>query len=346
MLALRKSEAAPGVILADAALPRPAGAEVIVAVEAVGICGTDLHIADWTGGYEAMASAMPVTLGHEFAGRVVDGAAIAPGRRVVVRPSVVCAACPSCLAGRSERCTGRTGIGIRRDGGFAAHVAVPAINCIAVPDGLDAEIAALTEPMTVAAEAADRAMIRPGARVLILGPGPIGLGVALFVEAAGATDIVLAGRDDAARFACAHALGFSATIDVGDRPLIGALRDSGQDQPFDVVMEATGVAALIPEALGVLDQDGTLVVVGIHSRPASLDLTRLVRAGQTLRGSYRAPIATWSRVIERLAAEPERFRMLITHRLPLAAALDGFAAMRDRSGVKVMIDPRTDGIRS
>lgn len=345
MLALRKSEAAPGVILADVPMPRPAEAEVIVAVEAVGICGTDLHIADWTGGYEAMTSAMPVTLGHEFAGRVVDGAGIRLGQRVVVRPSVVCGTCVSCRAGRSERCTNRTGIGIRRDGGFAAHVAVPAINCMAVPDGLDAEIAALTEPMTVAAEAADRAMIRPGARVLILGPGPIGLGVALFVAAAGAADIVLAGRNDAARFACAHALGFAATVDVGDRPLVEALRAGGQDRPFDVVVEATGVAALIPEALGVLDQDGTLVVVGIHSRPASLDLTKLVRAGQTLRGSYRAPIATWSRVIEQLSAGPERFRKLITHRLPLAEAPDGLAAMRDRSGVKVMIAPQTDTIR-
>ncbi|MBN8939014.1 MAG: alcohol dehydrogenase catalytic domain-containing protein [Rhizobiales bacterium] len=346
MLALRKSEAAPGVILADLPEPRPAGTEVIVAVEAVGICGTDLHIADWTGGYEAMTSAMPVTLGHEFAGRVVDGTGIPSGQRVVVRPSVVCGACPSCLAGRSERCTGRTGIGIRRDGGFAARVAVPALNCIAVPDSLDAEIAALTEPMTVAAEAADRAMIRPGARVLILGPGPIGLGVALFVAAAGAADIVLAGRDDAARFACAHALGFPATVDVGNRPLAEALRDSGQGQAFDVVIEATGVAALIPEALGVLDQDGTLVVVGIHSRPASVDLTKLVRAGQTIRGSYRAPIATWSRVVARLSAEPERFRKLITHRLALAEAPRGFAAMRDRSGVKVTIDPQMNGIRS
>ncbi|QCI69301.1 alcohol dehydrogenase [Phreatobacter stygius] len=342
MLALRKTEAVPGVVLTETAVPRPAGDEVIVAVEAAGICGTDLHIADWTGGYEAMTSAMPVTLGHEFAGRVVGGAGIRSGQRIVVRPSVVCGTCPSCLGGRFERCTSRTGIGIRRDGGFASRVVVPAVNCIAVPDGLDAEIAALTEPMTVAAEAADRAMIRPGARVLILGPGPIGLGVALFVEASGATDIVLAGRDDAARFACAHALGFPATIDVGDRPLAEALRTGGQDRAFDVVIEAAGVAALIPQALDVLDQDGLLVVVGIHARPASLDLTRLVRAGQTIRGSYRAPIATWSRVVDRLSAEPERFRRLITHRLPLSEALDGLAAMRDRSGVKVMLDPQMD----
>jgi threonine 3-dehydrogenase len=342
MLALRKFEPAPGIALDDVPVPAPARGEVIVAVEAVGICGTDLHIADWTGGYEAMTSAMPVTLGHEFAGRVLAGEGIAPGARVVIRPSVVCGRCEECCAGRGERCTARTGIGIRRDGGFAPRVAVPAVNCVAVPDGMDAELAALTEPMTVALEAADRAAIQPGARVLILGPGPIGLGIALFAAAAGAGDIVIAGRDDGARFACAHALGFAATIDVGDRPLAEALRAAGEGRAFDVVLEATGVASLVPQALEVLDQDGTLVVVGIHSRPASLDLTRLVRAGQTIRGSYRAPVAKWARVLAHIAAEPERFRALITHRLPLTEAVAGFEAMRDRTAVKVMLNPQTD----
>lgn len=341
MLALRKLEPAPGISLLEVPRPHPRADEVIVAVEAAGICGTDLHIADWTGGYEAMASAMPVTLGHEFSGRVVAGVGLTEATRVVVRPSVVCGACPACRAGSSERCTARTGIGIRRDGGFAAEVAVPAVNCIAVPAGLDAEIAALTEPMTVAAEAVDRAALRPGARVLVLGPGPIGLGAALFAASAGAGEIVIAGRDDAARFAAASALGFMVQVDVGARPLAEALAAAGEGRPFDAVIEATGVARLVGETLDVLDQDGTLVVVGIHSRPASLDLVRLVRSGKTVRGSYRAPLATWPRVLARLATEPERFRKLISHRLPLAAALDGFAAMRDRSGVKVMLRPET-----
>ena len=339
MLALRKFEPAPGIGLVEVPRPRAGAGEVIVAVEAAGICGTDLHIADWTGGYEAMTSAMPVTLGHEFAGRVTGGTGLAAGLRVVVRPSVVCGTCAACRTGTAERCTARTGIGIRRDGGFAAEIVVPAANCVAIPDGLDAEIAALAEPMTVAAEAVDRAALRPGARVLVLGPGPIGLGVALFAQSAGACEIVLAGRDDAARFAAARALGFDRHVDVGALSLAEALVVAGEGRPFDAVVEATGVARLVGEALAVLDQDGTLVVVGIHSRPAALDLVRLVRSGQTVRGSYRAPLATWPRIVARLAAEPGRFRRLISHRLPLEAALDGFAAMRDRSGVKVMLRP-------
>jgi threonine 3-dehydrogenase len=343
MLALRKAAPVPGIALETVDDPLAAtDDEVVIAVEAAGICGTDLHIADWTGGYETMTSAMPVTLGHEFAGRVVSGKAIAAGTRVVVRPSVVCGTCPQCHAGRADRCSRRTGIGIRRDGGFASRALVPAANCIAVPAGLDAELAALTEPMTVAKEAADRAGVFPGARVLILGPGPIGLGVALFVEAAGASDIVLAGRDDGSRLACARALGFPKAVDVGDKPLAAALRAVGEAEPFDIVIEATGVPALVPVALDLLQQDGTLVVVGIHARPAAIDLTRLVRAGQTIRGSYRAPLATWPRVLAAIAADPERFRTLVSHRLPLARAAEGFDAMRSRAATKVMLQPVTD----
>jgi threonine 3-dehydrogenase len=341
VLALRKKSPTPGLGLEEVSAPRkPATGEAIIAVEAVGICGTDLHIADWTGGYEAMTSAMPVTLGHEFSGRVTAGEGLEIGRRIVVRPSVVCGVCSACGAGRADRCSGRTGIGIRRDGGFATYVSVPEINCIAVPDSLDAPIAALAEPMTVAAEAVDRAMITPGARVLVLGPGPIGLGAALFAELADAGEIVVAGRHDASRLACAAALGFRNSVDVGDRPLAQALSEEGHGEPFDVAIEATGVAAVVPEALGALQQDGTLVIVGIHSRPASLDLVSLVRSGHTVRGSYRAPIATWSRVIARLAAEPDRFGRLITHSLPLPGVLDGFEAMRAKQGVKVMIHPQ------
>jgi threonine 3-dehydrogenase len=280
-----------------------------------------------------------VTLGHEFTGRVVGGQGHPPGTRVVVRPSVVCGVCEACRGGREHQCGRRTGIGIRRDGGFATRALVPAANCVAVPASLDAELAALTEPMTVAAEAVDRAGIRAGARVLILGPGPIGLGAALFAEAAGAGAIVIAGRDDGARLASAAALGFRRCVDVGDAPLADALAAAGEAMSFDVVIEATGVAALVPVALDLLQQDGTLVIVGIHSRPGTIDLTRLVRAGQTIRGSYRAPLATWPRVLAAIAAEPERFCRLISHRLPLADAIGGFEAMRSRAATKVMLLP-------
>lgn len=334
MLAIRKAAPEPGLVCQDVVEPGiDSDDDVLVRVEAAGICGTDLHIADWTAGYEAMASAMPVTIGHEFAGRVERGPPDLAGRRVVVRPSVTCGRCEGCRQRGEDGCTARSGIGIRRDGGFASHARVPARNCVAVPEELDPELAALTEPMTVAAQAVARAGAVAGKRVLVLGPGPIGLGVALFAERAGAAAVTIAGRGDAARLACARALGFADARD--------ALADDAPPAPggFEVVFEATGVPEVASAAQRLLAPGGVLVICGIHARPAGFDLTAMVRLEQSVVGSYRAPLARWGEVVAAIAAEPERFRTLISHRLPLGAALDGFALMRSRAAIKVMLQP-------
>lgn len=322
MLALRKTSAAEGPRLEQVAEPTPAGGEALVAVEAAGICGTDLHIADGSPGYESMASALPVTLGHEFAGRVVAGRA-ALLSRVVVRPSVICGVCEDCAKGSEDHCRRRRGIGIHRQGGFAALAVVPARNCVALPDALDAELAALVEPMTVAAHAVAQAGIGAGSDVLVLGPGPIGLGAAIFAAEAGA-EVSVRGRDDAPRLALARGLGFEA---------------GGEETRFDAVIEAAGSPEAAADGLRHLRPGGRLVIAGIHARPASIDLTALVRAEHAIIGSYRAPVAAWPRTIAAIAARPERFRALITHRLPLAAALEGFEAMRSRAACKVMLTP-------
>ncbi|ONG58966.1 alcohol dehydrogenase [Pseudoroseomonas deserti] len=334
MLALRKTAAASGLDFAELATPAPAPGEVLVAVEAAGICGTDLHIADWTAGYESMTAAMPVTIGHEFAGAIaalgegVSGWAV--GQRVTVRPSTVCGACPSCRGGDPDGCTGRRGIGIGRDGAFARHVRVPSLNCVALPQGLDAELAAMAEPLSVSLHAAELPAIRPGERVLVLGPGPIGLGIAFFASLAGA-EVTLAGVKDMPRLELARSLGGIATVDLAE--------DSLGEASFDVVIEAAGVAAAVTEGLARLRRGGRFVVAGIHARPAPIDLTRLVRLEQTLLGAYRAPIADWPRVLSLLSRHAEAARKMITHRLPLAEALQGFDLLRARQGCKVILLP-------
>lgn len=342
MLALRKTAPAPGLVLEDVPEPAPGPGEVLVAVEAAGICGTDVHIADWTAGYEAMTAAMPVTIGHEFAGRVValgaGTAGVAEGARVTVRPSTVCGRCAACAAGDPDRCTDRRGIGIGRDGAFAPLVRVPALNCVAVPDGLDAEMAAMTEPLSVSMHAVDLAAVKPGQRVLVLGPGPIGLGIALFAGAAGA-EVVLAGVNDAPRLATARAACGAATIDLAGTDLPTALDAAGQGAPFDAVIEAAGVAAAVEGGLSRLRKGGIFVVAGIHARPAPVDLTRLVRMEQTIHGAYRAPIADWSRVLAFMLRHEASVRAMVTHRLPLAEALRGFALSHDRSASKVILRP-------
>jgi threonine 3-dehydrogenase len=342
MLALRKTSPAPGLDFAEVPEPVPQPGEVLVEVEAAGICGTDVHIAEWTAGYESMAAAMPVTIGHEFAGRIAalgEGArGIAAGQRVTVRPSTVCGHCAACTTGNPDGCTHRRGIGIGRDGAFTALVRVPVPNCVAVPDGLDAELAAMTEPLSVSMHAVDLAVVKSGQRVLILGPGPIGLGIALFAAAAGA-EVVLAGVNDAARLATARALCNATTIDLASIDLPGALAAARQAAPFDAVIEAAGAAAAAAGGLRQLRKGGTLVVAGIHARPASIDLTQLVRMEQTIHGAYRAPVADWSRVLAFMQRHQDGIRAMVTHRLPLSDAMEGFALSQSRAASKVILRP-------
>lgn len=342
MLALRKTEPSPGLVLGEVPPPIPDPGEVLIAVEAAGICGTDVHIAQWTAGYESMRAGMPVTIGHEFAGRVTafgEGAVgVMQGQRVTVRPSTVCGHCAACAGGNPDACTGRRGIGIGRDGAFTSLVRVPAVNCVAVPDGLDAELAAMTEPLSVSLHAVDLAAVCPGQRVLVLGPGPIGLGIALFAAGAGA-EVVLVGVNDGPRLATAEAIGGLITLDIAGRDLPTALAGIGQSAPFDAVIEAAGVAAAVETGLRQLRKGGRFVVAGIHARTAPVDLTSLVRMEQTIHGAYRAPIADWPRVLAFMQRNRERVRGMITHRLPLPGALEGFALSEKRQASKVILLP-------
>lgn len=342
MLALQKTRPGAGIELREVpGVPDISGDEVLIRTHATGICGTDLHIAEWTPGYESMQSAMPVTLGHEFAGTIVATGPAVPshfqGTRVTVRPSVLCGRCSACISGDAEDCTGRRGIGIGRDGAFAAYVAAPFENCVILPDGLDPEIAALTEPMTVCAEAVDTAEIGKGDRVLVLGPGFIGQGIALFCEAAGASQVVICGRDDAARLGTLNELGFPHTVDTSGTTMAEALRPYLECGRFDAVIEATGAPQVVPDALSCLRKRGIMTVAGIHPRPAEIDLTQLVRNHQQLRGSYRAPLATWPRVLDFLAANQDRVRRMITHRVDLADAEAGFGLALGKTASKVIV---------
>ncbi len=341
MPALQKTEAAFGLHFRDVAQPgSPAPGEVIVAVGAVGVCGTDVHIYEWTGGYDIMTQAMPVTIGHEFAGTIaavgtgVQG--LREGTRVAIQPSVVCGVCAHCRRGDSDNCTQRKGIGVTRDGGLAAFVRAPASNCIVVPDAMPIEVAALTEPMTVCAEAVDNASIKPGDRVLVLGPGNIGQGSALFARAAGAHAVVV-GKDDTSRLASLRRMGFDDTIDLGERSIGDALAAHLTDGKFDAVIEATGAPPVVQQGLDVLKKRGIFVAVGIQPKPVTVNLTRLVREHQQIRGSYRSPIPTWQRVVDFLDANTDLAREMISHRLPLEKAIEGLELSRTKSASKVIV---------
>jgi threonine 3-dehydrogenase len=339
MRAIRKLTAEPGFELLSTIVPSPQHGEALIAVEAAGLCGTDLHIADWTPGYESMAAGLPVTLGHEFAGRVIAGASSLLNRLVVVRPSTVCVDCNACGAMRHDHCSKRRGIGIHRDGGFSSFVAVPEENCLVIDNGLDAEVAALAEPLTVAMEAVRRSGLKQGENLLIIGPGPIGALTALAAEDLMPRSIAVVGRDDGLRLNQLQQLGIGHVFDIAKGELSDELASAGLPQRFDRVVEASGSAAAVELGLKHLMPGGVLTIAGIHARPVAIDLTALVRSNQDVRGSYRAPVSVWPEALSLLSRQPERFRRLITHRFNFDNATEAFAAMRRREAMKVIFKP-------
>jgi threonine 3-dehydrogenase len=347
MQSLRKLTPGQGLDLQDVAHPAPPSAgEVLIKVKSAGVCGTDLHIDEWTASYHFLAPALPVTVGHEFSGVVAamgEGVSgLEPGQLVAVRPSVVCGHCSACQAGNPDACISRRGIGVMRDGGFAPYTLVPARNCVVIPAGVDAEVAAMTEPLTVSHEAVRTGGVKAGDRVLVLGPGNIGQGIAIFARAAGARQVVVAGHGDAARFEVLRKMGFDDLVDFAATGMDAGLAPYLQDGKFDVVIEATGASAVIGPAMAALKPHGVLVITGIHAAPVPIDLTALVRQHQQLRGSYRAPESAWPEVVDFMRGQQDALRHMITHRVPLSGAYEGFALARSKVATKVMVQPELD----
>lgn len=347
MQSLRKLKPGHGLVLQDIPLPpAPAPGEVLIKVQSAGVCGTDLHIDEWTASYHFLAPALPVTVGHEFSGVIAalgDGVTgLAPGQLVAVRPSVVCGHCEACRAHQPDACVTRRGIGVLRDGGFSPYTLVPARNCVRIPCGVDAEVAAMTEPLTVSHEAVRTGGVKPGDRVLVLGPGNIGQGIAIFARAAGASQVVVAGHGDGERFAVLRKMGFNDLVDFQDTGMEAGLSPWTARGKFDVVIEATGAGAVVQPAMAALKTHGVLVITGIHAAPVPIDLTALVRQHQQLRGSYRAPEQAWLEVVDFMREHQETLRHMITHRVPLSGAYEGFALARSKVATKVMVQPERE----
>ncbi|UUU27871.1 zinc-dependent alcohol dehydrogenase [Streptomyces sp. DSM 40750] len=263
---------APGAYeVQDLPVPVAGPGEVVVDVERVGVCGTDMEF--FTG---AMAylhqghSAYPMRLGHEWAGRVsAVGDGVGPGwlgRRVMGDTMLGCGGCRRCLRGDQHVCERRREVGIRggQAGALAERLAVPASSLHALPDSVDAVLGALVEPGGNALRAARATATGPGDRALVLGPGTIGLLVALFLRAAGA-EVHLMGRADGS-LAFARGLGFAHAWTEGSVP----------DLPFDAVVDATNAAHLPGSALELVEPGGRVVYIGLAGEPSGIDTRTLV----------------------------------------------------------------------
>jgi threonine dehydrogenase-like Zn-dependent dehydrogenase len=255
-----------------------------------------------------------------------------------VQPAFSCGKCEECLAGRHHDCLNRVGMGLQASGGFAKFVTAPAKHCLHVPPSIDAELGALIEPLTTSAQSVTLGDVKPGDRVVVFGPGPIGQGAAIFARRAGASQVVIVGHGDIARFATLRILGFEDLVDLAEpdgQAKLTQLAGTG----FDVAIEASGAPPVINIGLRALKPYGTFVLSGMPEHPASLDVMLIVQGRKHIVGCSRAPDAAWHAVIEALVQDPQDFLPMITHRLALKDALEGFHLAHSRAASKVLLYP-------
>ncbi len=259
----------------DAPEPEPRQGEALVKVDAVGICGSDMHA--WHG--HDPRRVPPLILGHEACGTVLEGPA--SGGRVVFNPLIACGACGFCREGRANLCAGRELIGMRLPGAFAERIAMPARNLIPVPEDMDPAKAALTEPcatawhgLTLAARAAWRPI--PESRALVIGGGSVGLLAGLILKAWGARQVQLAETNPLRRETTA-----AAGLDVFD-PLAAPAESAG----FDLVFDAVGAAATRAAAIAAARPGGVVAHVGLQDWAGEFDARTLTLSEIAFLGVY------------------------------------------------------------
>jgi 2-desacetyl-2-hydroxyethyl bacteriochlorophyllide A dehydrogenase len=322
----------------EVARPEPGPGEVVLAVGACGICGTDLH---W---YHGEMMLPPVCPGHEIAGTVaMVGAgvkALKEGDRATLEGLASCGGCRYCLAGDYHYCTTLRMPGINMPGGFADYLAMPARHCFAV-GAMDLATASLGEPLAVAVHGVRISGLRIGQRVLVLGAGTIGLSAVVAARAGGAGEILVTARRPQQK-AAALALGADRVFDDSDE---AALYAAAKESPIDVVLESVGGSATtLDVAVRASRPGGTICLLGVYTMPVAFPALITIARELTIKGSLvynrAGSRADFDVVVDLLHRNGAHLAdTMITHRFPLDRLSEAFenASDKKRGSIKVTI---------
>jgi L-iditol 2-dehydrogenase len=336
----------PGDIRIDTVTrPNPGPNEVLVKVEACGICGSDLPRAFGDG-----AHFYPVVVGHEAAGEVVEiGHGVSHlqvGDRVAIAPLVPCLDCQFCQQGMYSLCTSYSFIGSRQQGCMAEYVSVPSRCLLKIPKELSYEKAALVEPATVSLHILLRVAVA-GSRVVVLGTGTIGLLAVQWAKFLGAAQVIAVDIDDF-KLEIAKQTGADVVLNSrqGTRETLAQLKEATCGHMADIVVETAGKAITQVQSIEMAASSGNVLYVGtaekdVHVPARTFEM--ILRKELTILGSWMSysppfPGKEWSMAIEALAQGRIKVEKLITHRFGIDEAVTALEVMRDGvNTVKVML---------
>ena len=351
MHAVVKTWRGPGGAVAMVETPESSDCDVLAKVEAATICGTDVHIWEWNRWAERRIKRIPLILGHEFAGRVVevgrDVSTIEKGDLITAETHIVDGICYQCRTDRRHVCQNMEILGVDRDGVFAEYVALREENAWKNDPSLEPEIASLQEPLGNAVHAAlpehDVQEIA-GNTVAVLGCGPIGLMAIAVVKELGARQaLVTAGGGNKVRMQLASTMGADLVLDArkeGDR-IVSKILAATHGEGVDVVLEMSGNPLAVKQAFDVLAPGGRISLLGVFNKTVELDLNNAIifKAARVYGITGRRMFQTWYQV-NGLLSKPtfkKKIKQVITHRVPISDIAKAMDLIINKQAAKVAL---------
>jgi len=343
MRAVVKESETSAMRLAEVPRPEPQPGEVLVKVRAAAVCGTDLHIAQWTPWAQRAGIRLPLIMGHEFSGDVValgpDAAGVRPGDYVAGETHVPCGQCYQCRNGLQHICGNLKLFGIHRDGCFAEYATIPAICAHRIPTTIPPNVAAMLEPLGTSVRAALE--VHPaGETVAVLGCGPIGLFAVAAAKAVGAARVIATDvREE--RLKLAQAVGADLALDARRVNVAESILQETGGVGVDAIIEASGSVPAIESAWKYLRKGGKVALIGLPSDPVRVNLGPdvIFKEARIIGIHGREMFATWTKMEHMLERGLLRVDPVITHEMPLERFAESFELLEAGNGGKVILTP-------
>jgi threonine 3-dehydrogenase len=342
MRAIRKSRPGPGLEVVDVPRPTIGSGDVLIRVHHAGVCGTDLHIAQWDAWAQGRVKP-PVVLGHEFAGEIVEvgqdaGREFRVGQLVTAEGHIICGHCRQCRTGNGHICQRTSIIGVDRNGAFAEYISMPATNVMAL-DGIPTTIGAIMDPMGNAFHTVLTGTEVPGGVVLVVGCGPIGCFAVGIARAAGAAKVI-ATDVNPTRLELARCMGAHVLLNPEQEDVVARVREETRGEGADVVCEMSGHPTALRQAFRAARLGGRIQLLGLPKGEVALDLSNeLIFKGVTVYGVIgRRMYETWHQMRTFLGSGRFDPTPVITHRFPLDGIHEALDAIATGAAGKVILE--------
>lgn len=321
-------------------VPSPGKNQVKIEVKYAGICGSDIHT--YEGHYKV---AVPVTLGHEFSGVIVEAGEGAEefkaGDRVTSETTFfICNECRYCQSGDYNLCSSRKGLGTQQDGAFAKYLIARKDSVHLLPENVDFQSGALTEPLACTHHAIAKLDIMQDDLVVVIGPGPIGLLAAQVAKARGGKVIITGLASDRIRLEKAEELGIDYAVNTQEEDVKSLVNELTDGYGADVVLECSGAVPAAKQGLDLLHKKGQYAQIGLFAQPEiQFDLEKIIQKEIKVVGSRSQKSADWEPCLALMNEGKVNAGALVTHEFHISQWEEAYQSIKSGEAIKVLLRP-------